>query len=447
MSPNQAFQRALMPDAQSSKAAIHEFIALAHAVDVAAFIERLEPVQALQHLRSLDLAKKTAVFAYLDLSSQVAFSNLLPHDELASVASLMASDKQVDLFNQLEPAKQQQLLQDLGEEQRNDIRRLSAYAEKTAGALMCCEYVTLAANLRAKEAIAQLRQEAPEKETIYRSYIIDSDRKLIGALRLHTLILAADDKPIMALMETDPVKVGLNDSQEAVAHVINRYDLTAVPVVDENDRLVGIVTHDDAADAMQQETTEDFHKTGTVEPLMQSVMKASMRLLYKKRIVWLALLIFGNLISGAGLALFEETILAYVALVFFLPLLIDSSGNAGSQSATLMVRAMATGDVVLSDWRKLILRELAIALALGLTMAALVFPVGLMRGGTEIATVVALTMILVVMVGSIVGLSLPFLLHKLKLDPATASGPLVTTIADAVGVIVYFSIATALLNI
>jgi magnesium transporter len=193
--------------------------------------------------------------------------------------------------------------------------------------------------------------------------------------------------------------------------------------------------------------TEDFHKTGTIEPLTQSVMKASMGLLYRKRIVWLALLIFGNLFSGAGLAFFEETILAYVSLVFFLPLLIDSSGNAGSQSATLMVRAMATGDVTMKDWKKLISRELIIALALGLTMALLVFPVGLMRGGYEIAMVIGLTMVFVVMVGSLVGLSLPFFLSKLNLDPATASGPLVTTIADAVGVVVYFSIATSLLDL
>ena len=176
-------------------------------------------------------------------------------------------------------------------------------------------------------------------------------------------------------------------------------------------------------------------------------MKASMGLLYRKRIVWLALLIFGNLFSGAGLAFFEDTILAYVSLVFFLPLLIDSSGNAGSQSATLMVRAMATGDVTMKDWKKLISRELTIALALGLTMALLVFPEGLMRGGYEIAMVIGLTMVFVVMVGSLVGLSLPFLLSKLNLDPATASGPLVTTIADAVCVVVYFSIATSLLDL
>lgn len=446
MSANKVYQGVLIPGEQYSPAQISHFVESAYSVDIATFIEGLEPEHGLTHLLAVELQKRAEVFSYLDLETQVEFARLLERSELADIAAQMASDKRVDLYNQLGASEQQSLLYSLDKEQRDDVQTLSVYPEKTAGALMSSEYVTLAGNLTAKQAVDQLRREAPKKETIYRSYIIDAELRLIGVVRLHELILAADDAPIDEIMDHDPVKISLEDSQEDVAHIINRYDLTSVPVVDANNRLVGIVTHDDSADAMQQEMTEDFHKTGTVEPLTQSVMKASIQLLYKKRIVWLALLIFGNLFSGAGLAFFEETILAYVSLVFFLPLLIDSGGNAGSQSATLMVRAMATGDVEMKDWRKLIIRELAIALALGVTMALIVFPVGLMRGGSEIAVVVGLTMIFVVMVGSLVGLSLPFLLGRLNLDPATASGPLVTTIADAVGVVVYFSIATLLLS-
>ncbi len=228
--------------------------------------------------------------------------------------------------------------------------------------------------------------------------------------------------------------------------MIARYDLAALPVVDEGGRLVGIITHDDAEDVMQRETTEDFQKIATVLPFSQSVREAGIYVLYTKRIFWLALLVFGNLLSGAGIAFFEDTILAYVSLVFFLPLLIDSGGNAGSQAATLMVRALATGDVALKDWRNLVLRELMVATALGATMAFMVSPIGLMRGGSAIALAVGLTMVLVVIVGSLVGMSLPFLLSRLRLDPATASAPLVTTISDAVGVLVYFSIATMVLS-
>ena len=447
MSNTKVYQGVLIPDAQTEPADIEAFIESAYSVDIAAFIEGLAPASGLEYLLAFDVEKRAAVFSYTRLETQLEFAKLLRHEQLADIAAQMASDNRVDLYHQLNPDQQRQLLQDLDQQQREDVRRLSVYPEKTAGALMSSEYVTLAGNLTAKQAIEQLRGDAPKKATVYRLYIIDAELRLIGVVRLHQLILTADSTPIAKIMDQHPVKMALDDDQEDVARIINRYDLTTVPVVDANNRLVGIVTHDDAADAMQQETTEDFHKTGTIEPLTQSVMKASMGLLYKKRIVWLALLIFGNLFSGAGLAYFEDTILAYVSLVFFLPLLIDSSGNAGSQSVTLMVRAMATGDVVMKDWRKLISREIAIALALGLTMALLVFPIGFMRGGYEIAMVVGLTMIFVVMLGSLVGLSLPFLLHKLNLDPATASGPLVTTLADAVGVVVYFAIATSLLSL
>jgi magnesium transporter len=275
--------------------------------------------------------------------------------------------------------------------------------------------------------------------------VLDESRRLIGSVRLRDLILAPGFRRVADLMEQDTHAVDIGEDQEDVVHQLARYDLIALPVVDDAGRLVGIVTHDDAMDALEEEATEDFHKIGTVGKLTQSVREASIGLLYRKRVFWLGLLVFGNLFSGAGIAYFEETIALHVALVFFLPLLIGSSGNAGAQSATLMVRALATGDVVLKDWGKLLSRELLVALALGLTMAFTVSLIGLARGGQAIALVVALTMLLVVVAGSLIGMSLPFILNKFRLDPATASAPLVTTIADAVGVVIYFSIATAFL--
>ncbi|MFU8822242.1 MAG: magnesium transporter, partial [Gammaproteobacteria bacterium] len=198
-------------------------------------------------------------------------------------------------------------------------------------------------------------------------------------------------------------------------------------------------------DVIQEEATEDFHKVGTVGKLDSSVRDASIGLLYRKRIGWLVLLVFGNLLSGAGIHYYEDTIAAVVALVFFLPLLIGSSGNAGSQAATLMVRALATGDVMLKDWGKMLGREILIAILLGLTMALAVSSIGWYRGGPGVALAVALTMVLVVLVGSLIGMSLPFVLSRFKLDPATASAPLVATLADASGVFIYFAVATAIL--
>ncbi|ABA58256.1 Divalent cation transporter [Nitrosococcus oceani ATCC 19707] len=435
-----------IPKAHAAPGTLRDFIETAYAVDLAAWLEEIPCEEAQEQLLALPLPRRTETFGYLQPDTQVALARRLDRRDLAEIVTQMNADDRADLFNHLTPKEQQWLLRGLAQEEREDIRRLSAYAEGTAGAIMTSDYATLAADMTAHEAIELLRREAPEKETIYRSYILDRERHLIGSIRLHQLILAAADTRIEEIMDHAPVSVALDSDQEHVARMIERYDLLALPVIDEDGRLVGIVTHDDAADAMQAETTEDFHKIATVLPFSQSVREASMGVLYRKRIFWLALLVFGNLFSGAGIAFFEDTILAYVSLVFFLPLLIDSSGNAGSQSATLMVRALATGDVALKDWRDLILRELLIALALGATMALLVFPVGLLRGDSEIALVVGLTMLLVVIVGSLAGMSLPFLLSRLRLDPATASAPLVTTISDAVGVLVYFWIATTVLS-
>jgi magnesium transporter len=425
---------------------VRDFTPPAHAVDLAAWLEGIAQDEAQQYLLALPLSRRTEIFSYLHLDVQAELARNMDRRELAEIVTGMDADDRADLFNHLTPEEQQLLLRGLAQDEREDIRRLSAYAEGTAGAIMTSGYVTLTADVTAGEAIEALRREAPEKETIYRSYILDPGRHLIGSVQLHELILAPTDTPVGEIMDRAPVSIALDADQEEAARMIARYDLLALPVVDAAGKLVGIVTHDDAADALQAETTEDFQRIATIRPFSQSVREAGLGVLYSKRIVWLALLVFGNLFSGAGIAYFEDIILAYVSLVFFLPLLIDSSGNAGSQSATLMVRALATGDVALKDWRDLILRELLIATALGATMALVVFPVGLMRGGPDVALVVGLTMVLIVIVGSLAGMSLPFLLSLLRLDPATASGPLVTTISDAVGVLVYFSIATTVLT-
>ncbi len=434
-----------MPGASSGDLAA--FTTGAHVVDLAAWLEQLPKPEAQRHLANLPLVRRAKVFANMTLEVQADLAGSIPPSDLAAIVTQMDSDDRADLFKCLGPELRRNLMRDLAKDDQDDISRLASYAEESAGAIMTTDYAVIGANMTAREAIAELRRQAPEKETIYRSYVLDARRRLIGSIRLHALVLAADTTPIIQIMDDAPISVSLDTDREVVAGMIARYDLLALPVVDAAGELVGIVTHDDAADAMQAEMTEDFQKISTVLPFTQSMREAGIGVLYSKRIVWLALLVFGNLFSGAGIAYFEETILAYVSLVFFLPLLIDSSGNAGSQSATLMVRALATGDVALKDWRNLIVRELAVAAALGATMAIVVLPVGAMRGGPEIALVVGLTMFLVVIVGSLVGMSLPFLLSRLRLDPATASGPLVTTISDGVGVIVYFSIASYVLHL
>lgn len=430
---------------QADPDAVREFLDTAHPVDVATFLEELSAGTAQTHLLSLPLDRRTEVFGYLTPTTQVALAQRLDRRQLARIVTEMDSDDRADLFNRLSPEQQEALLPGLAQAEREDIRRLAAHAEGTAGALMTSDYVALRPDLSVRDALDVLRKEAPDKETIYRAYVVDAQRRLLGTVRLQELILARPETRVDEVMEQETLAVLIEDEQEDVARKIARYDVIAVPVVDSEDRLVGIVTHDDALDALQEEATEDFHRIGTVGKLTESVRNASVGMLYRKRIFWLGLLVFGNLFSGAGIAYFEDTISAHVALVFFLPLLIGSSGNAGAQAATMMVRAIATGDVVMRDWGRMLARELLIALALGLTMSLAVAAIGVVRGGPDIALVVALTMVLVVLVGSLIGMSLPFLLSRLNLDPATASAPLVTTIADAIGVVIYFTVATLVL--
>ncbi|MFU8895011.1 MAG: magnesium transporter [Gammaproteobacteria bacterium] len=416
-----------------------------HPADISTALEEFEPHQAWAMLDLVPLQEQARIFGYFARDFQVALAQAAPRAKLARIVAEMRSDERADLFNELSEEAQDALLPALAQAEREDIRRLASYEEDTAGAIMTSEYALLGANLTAAEAIAKLRHEAPDKETIYRAYVAGADRRLVGAVRLHDLILASPRTLVRDLMEADPVAARVDEDQEEVARKISRYDVLALPVVDAEQRIIGIVTHDDAMDVIQAEATEDFHKVGTIGKLDTSVRGASIGLLYRKRIGWLVLLVFGNLLSGAGIHYYEETIAAVVALVFFLPLLIGSSGNAGSQAATLMVRALATGDVMLRDWGKMLGREVLIAVLLGVTMAVAISGIGWYRGGPEVALAVAITMVLVVMVGSLIGMSLPFVLSRFKLDPATASAPLVATMADAAGVFIYFGVATAIL--
>ncbi|WP_256663460.1 magnesium transporter [Pseudomonas sp. C27(2019)] len=294
------------------------------------------------------------------------------------------------------------------------------------------------------QSLAYLRDEAPDAETIYQVYVIDDERRLLGVVSLRDLILADLNKTIEDLMTSDVVSADVGDDQEDIAKKIARYDLLALPIIDEIGVLIGIVTYDDAMDVVSAEATDDIHKSAGVSTVIGNLKDASIGLLYRKRVFWLVLLVFGNLFSGAGIAHFEDIIAANIVLVFFLPLLVDSGGNAGSQSATLMVRALATGEVVMRDWLHLIGREALVALALGCTMAAAVSVLGYVRGDETVALVLALSMVSIVMIGCMIGMSLPFVLSKFNFDPS-ASAPLITSVCDATGVVTYLFIASRLL--
>ncbi|MBW6392949.1 magnesium transporter [Billgrantia antri] len=400
----------------------------------------------LKLLDCLPLERRANVLGYLPGEVQLEVAEAMSDEVLLSVLEEMGSDERADLFNLLGEDRQEVLLRRMARQEREDLKRLASYEEGTAGAIMTSDYVAIPSGMTVSQAMMRVRQTAPDAETVYQLYIIDPEGKLAGTLSLRQLMVARPGARVDDLMIKDVISVAVDEAQEEVARLVARYDMLAVPVTDADERLVGIVTHDDAMDVAEEEATEDFHKGMSIGQLEDGVSRVPLWSLYRKRVTWLVLLVFANLFSGAGIAYFEDTIAAQVALVFFLPLLIGSGGNAGAQAATLMVRGMATGDVGVKDWSKLLGRELLVAGSLGLTMALAVAPIGVMRGGEAVAMVVATSMVTIVLFGSLLGMCLPFVLNRIGWDPATASAPLVTTLIDASGVLIYFTIATSVLT-
>lgn len=412
--------------------------------DQASVLKGLTPTEQVKILQKLD--EPSEVFAYLPLSQQAVLAEFIPVPDLIPILDNMYSDDFVDIYKKLSPELQQQLITLLSEESQNTLRKLALYPEGTAGAMMSSSFVTLHQDLCMDEAIQALRIIAATRETLYLVYIVNEQNQLIGVISLRQIIQARPEATIAEVMERDVIYVYTYDDQEVVAKTLAYYDLIALPVVDEQERMLGIITYDDVMDIVEAETTEDILKSGAVSPLAELSLKtAPIITLYQKRVFWLVILVFGSLLSGIGIAHFEEIISTHIVLVFFLPLLVGSGGNAGSQSATLMVRALATGDVQFKDWFSLLGRETVVALCLGVTMACAVSMLGYIRGDFMVAIVLTISMVGIVLMGCLTGMSLPFILNKLKLDPASASAPLVTSICDATGVIIYLFVASKLL--
>ena len=412
-----------------------------HPAALAEHLEEMEPEERVMVMTKLEPQFRAELLGHLEPTAQIDTVELFSDAELARTVTYMPSDERVDMLKILPEDRVEEVLRTVAKAEREDILRLGAYDEGTAGAIMTSEYAAVTADLTAREALDQLRTQAPDKETIYVAYVIDDHRHLIGLVSLKDLVVAKANTPVEDLMTVDPVVAYTYEKQEEVARRLSQYDLIAIPVVNPNNVLVGIVTFDDVLDVTEAETTTDFHRMAAAGLMTTSLRDASIWLLYQKRVPWLLILVFMNVFSGYAISRHEATIEQYVALVFFLPLLIDSGGNAGSQSATLMVRALATGDVHIPDWLRLLGREVLVALAIGISMGLAVSTIGVFRGGPDVAVVVAVTMVLLVLTGSLIGMLLPFGLTWSRLDPASASAPLVTSLADIAGVLIYFGIA------
>lgn len=396
--------------------------------------------------RLLPREEAIAVFSDLSPDDQEDLLNQLSAKETRGLLADLKPDNRTELFEEMPGEVTRRLMRLLSPEDLRETRQLLGYPEDSAGRLMTPEYLSIAHTASIADVLVTLRQHGKDTETINYLYVVDDHAHLIGVISIRDVILAEPHENICQVMTEEVIAAPAKEDREVVARMMQDHDLEVLPVVDSQNVLLGIVTVDDVLDVAEEEATEDFHKFGSIQHAVFNPLEASIGFLYKKRIVWLFTLVFMNIFSGAALAMFEKTIQSVVTLVFFLPLLIGSGGNAGSQSATLMVRALATGDVRLSDWLKLFAKELVVALLLGGTMA---IGVGLIAGyrAPEILLVVSTTMIAVVTVGSLVGMTLPFVFTKFGIDPATASTPLIASIADISGIVIYFSIASWYLHL
>ncbi|TXE10395.1 magnesium transporter [Gelidibacter salicanalis] len=413
------------------------------ALTIAVLIAEVSKINKIIVIRSLSRKRAKTVFKMLSRSDQQDVIEGLSQNsqKLSRLLNDIEPDDRTAFFEDLAPDIVSQLLQKLSPEERKITVQLLGYPKDSIGRLMTPEFVAIKEDFSVAQAFEHIRKFGQDSETLNIIYVIDQDWKLIDDLSIKDLILAGPEERVVDLIDHRFVFLNALDDQEKAIQVFKDYDREALPVLNEEGVLIGIVTFDDILDVIEEESTEDFHKFGSIQNASKNPLKERILILYKNRIVWLVLLVFMNVFSGAALASFEDVIQQVVSLVFFLPLLIDSGGNAGSQSATLMIRYLALGEIQLTDWYKLIGRELMISLLLGLTMAASVAAVASFRA-PEVIVVVCTAMVLNVMLGSLIGMLLPFIFTKLKIDPATASAPLVTSLSDICGVLIYFSIAS-----
>ncbi|MHB8708856.1 MAG: magnesium transporter [Desulfuromonadales bacterium] len=414
--------------------------------DIAEAMSQVAIEDQLRLFRTLPEERHTDTFSYLGITHQRELLDALTNNEARRILHELLPDDRTAFLESLSPDELESQLKLLAPEDLKQSLKLLGYPEESIGRLMTPRFVAVRPNWTVARALDHIRHEAHRGETVSFVFVTDDRGRLLDAVKLKDFILARQDAKVETLMDEEYYSVQASADREEAVRVIQRYDINTLAVTDKSGVLLGIVTVDDIMDVAEQETTEDFQKLGGAGALNMSLRDASSSLLYKKRIGWLLVLVFMNLFGGAAIAHFEDTIAAMIVLVFFLPLIVDSGGNAGSQSATLMVRALATGDVQMRDWFRLWGKELGVALALGLTMGLAVSLIGYYRGGYEIALVTSLAMVCVVTFGSMVGMLLPFLLTRFKLDPATASAPLITSIADLGGILIYFTIATFILR-
>jgi magnesium transporter len=427
--------------------ALKEGLSEIHEADLAEMFDEFSPEECVVLFRLLYKDKAAEVFSHLGASRRADIAMSIRENRLRDILDELYFDDKIDFLEEMPANFVKSLLQNTQAEERAMINQFLRYPENSAGSLMTIEYVDLKRYMTVEQALLRIRTLGNDSEIIYYCYVLDSTRRLQGICSLRHLVLAEDGATIEDLMDDDIVFCQVNDDQEGVAEKFKKYDLMALPVVDGEDRLIGIITIDDIIDVIEQENTEDFQRMAAIAPSDKEYLQTGVVRLAKNRIPWLLILMISAMFSGAIMEFYEETLSAVVALAFFIPLLMDTGGNTGSQSATLVIRGMALGQIDKSDWTMILWKELRVGLIAGSALVTVNALRMMLFGHADMALILTVngTLLLTLVLAKLIGGMLPIIAKVIKVDPAIMAAPLITTIMDAMSLFIYFGLATILI--
>ena len=430
-------------------AALRRHLMALNPVDVAHLLESLPPDEEPVAFRLLPKGMAVEVFEQMEPDQQHRLLQSFPNEGVREIIEVMSPDDRAALMEEAPATVARHLLQLLSPAERQITMTLLGYGEGTAGRVMTPDFVELRRDMTVSDALQHIRRQALDRETVYESYVIDDGRHLLGTVSLKDLVLASPDRKVVELMRSNPRAVYTYTDQEDVARVLRDYDLLAAPVVDHEERLVGIVTWDDVMDIMEREATEDIYRYAAVPVSTERwYFTANIFNVVRRRIVWLFLLILVNTVTGSVIAGQSELLQQAVILAAFVPLLIGTGGNVGAQSSTVIIRGLATGEITVRRAFSILVREVGVGAMLGITLGVLVFGWAYLLGqDLRVAMVVSLTLASIATMAALLGAALPFLFRQFRLDPAMVSAPFITTIMDIFGVVLYFLVAHLLLRL
>ncbi|MBD5538205.1 MAG: magnesium transporter [Lachnospiraceae bacterium] len=428
---------------------LRQRVAEMNEADVAMQMEQLEEEEMLKMFRILPKDLAADVFSYLEVENQQTIITSLSEKDAAVIIDNLMADDAVDLLEEMPANIVKKLLANASPDTRRDINQLLRYPVDSAGSIMTVEYVDLKENLTVAEAIERIRKVGLDSETINICYVLDAQRRLLGTVALRYLLLSDPDEIIGDIMHENVISINTLMDQEEAAAKFKKYDFTSMPVVDNENRLVGIITVDDIVDILEEEATEDIEKMAAIMPSDKPYMKTGIWETFKKRIPWLLLLMVSATFTGQIISHFEDALSTCAALMMFIPMLMDTGGNAGGQASVTVIRGLSLGEITYKDTLRIIWKESRVAILCGVTLAVANFAKLMLldRVGLSVSIVVCLTLVVAILIAKLIGCTLPVLAKRIGFDPAVMASPFITTIVDALSLMVYFQIASRLLGL